>query len=80
MRCQLPAVYNKTASLELKQRIERMKQRMELIKAALENEKRDRAAERKEVEQRMELIKMQAALENEKRPVWRAPTTSLVAH
>jgi hypothetical protein len=78
----MPAVYNKIASLEFKQRIERMKQRMEmeLIKAALENEKRDRAAERKEVEQRMELIKMQAALENEKRPVWRAPTTSLVAH
>jgi hypothetical protein len=52
--------------LEIKHRIERMaqKQKMELhlmkMQATLENEKRDRAAERKEMEQKL-------ALENEKR-------------
>ena len=62
--------------LEIKQRVQRMaqSQKIELIKReareekkamlhALENEKRDR----RDLEQKMECMKMEAALENEKR-------------
>jgi hypothetical protein len=83
----IPALKNKIAQLGNKQRIQRMAQKVELIKReaseeknkrymlhALENEKRDRLLEnerrdRKDLEQKMDHMKMEAALhlQNEKR-------------